>query len=141
MSLKGVLLKIFTWWNGQTYGTQFYTSRFGEFVGTDEFGNSYYRHVQAKAIDSNVGAERRWVIYNGPVEASAVPPGWRGWLAHTVDIPPSEESYQPRAWEKPYLPNQTGTLNAYRPRGSQLSVGQRPAATGDYVPWTPDQAS
>jgi NADH:ubiquinone oxidoreductase subunit len=28
---------------------------------------------------------------------------------------------------------------AYRPRGSQLSYGQRPAATGDYVPWVPGE--
>ena len=33
--------------------------------------------------------------------------------------------------------NLTGTAAAYRPKGSQLSWGQRPAATGDYVPWTP----
>lgn len=138
MSSRGFLLKFFTWWNGQTFGTQFYTARYGNFVGSDEFGNRYYRALGAK-IDPNVGAERRWVIYNGPVEASAVPPGWRGWLAHTVDVPPSEEDYQPRPWQKPYVANQTGTERAYRPRGSQLSFGQRPAATGDYVPWTPNE--
>jgi len=135
--MKDYLLQIFTWWNGSTMGTRFYTWRHGQFVGEDEFGNRYYRYVQPRAIDPNVGAERRWVVYNGYADPSKVPPGWRGWLAHNADRPPSEETYVPRDWEKPHLPNMTGTPAAYRPRGSQLSTGERPAATGDYVPWTP----
>ncbi len=137
--MKELLLKIFTWWNGTTVGTDFYTRRFGQFVGEDEFGNRYYRYTQKNAIDPNVGAERRWVIYNGPADASKVPPGWRGWLTHNFERPPTEEPYQPREWEKPHVPNMTGTPAAYRPRGSQLSTGERPAATGDYVPWTPGE--
>jgi NADH:ubiquinone oxidoreductase subunit len=136
MALKDALSTIFTWWNGQTAGTRFYTWRFGNLIGQDEFGNRYYR-APSHQIDAAMGPERRWVVYSGLADLSAVPPGWRGWLSHTVDVPPNAEAYTPREWEKPYLPNQTGTENAYRPRGSQLSVGQRPAATGDYVPWTP----
>ena len=41
--MKQFLLKFFTWWNGQTFGTQLWTWRFGELVGTDEGGNRYYR--------------------------------------------------------------------------------------------------
>jgi NADH:ubiquinone oxidoreductase subunit len=138
--MKEFLLQIFTWWNGATVGTRFYTRRFGEFVGEDEFGNKYYRYTQANEIDPNVGAERRWVIYNGPADASRVPPGWRGWLQHNFELPPTEEPpYQIREWEMPHVPNLTGTAAAYRPRGSQLSTGERPAATGDYVPWSPDE--
>ncbi|HEV2565809.1 MAG TPA: NADH:ubiquinone oxidoreductase subunit NDUFA12 [Microvirga sp.] len=137
--MKEFFTQFFTWWNGQTLGTRFFTWRKGQFVGEDEFGNRYYRYTQAQAIDSNVGAERRWVIYNGDADASKVPPGWRAWLCHNGDVPPSEESYQPRPWEKPYVPNMTGTAQAYRPQGSSLSAGQRPAATGDYVPWTPGE--
>ena len=137
MNVKEYLLQLFTWWNGQTLGTRFYTWRFGQFVGEDEFGNRYYRYVQAQAIDANVGAERRWVVYNGEVEASRVPPGWRGWLAHMTDVPPPEDNYVPREWEMAHVPNNTGTPEAYRPRGSIAGPGQRPAATGDYVPWTP----
>jgi NADH:ubiquinone oxidoreductase subunit len=29
-------------------------------------------------------------------EATRVPPSWHGWLHHTVDIAPTEESYTPR---------------------------------------------
>jgi NADH:ubiquinone oxidoreductase subunit len=31
----------------------------------------------------------------------------------------------------------TGTAEAWRPKGSILSSGQRPKATGDYKPWQP----
>lgn len=56
---------------------------------------------------------------------------------HSIAVPPNEESYTPHEWQKPHVENMTGTADAYRPKGSQLSWGQRPAATGDYVPWTP----
>jgi NADH:ubiquinone oxidoreductase subunit len=139
MTFKEYLLQAFTWWNGQTMGTRFYTWRFGQFVGEDEFGNRYYRYRQRQAIDPNVGNERRWVIYNGEAEISKVPPGWRGWLTHTTDVPPTEETYVPHPWEMAHIPNNTGTPHAYRPRGSIVGPGQRPAATGDYVPWTPNE--
>ncbi len=127
--MKQFLLQIFTWWNGQTMGTRFYTWRKGELVGKDEFGNTYYRESKR---------DKRWVIYNGVAEASAVPPGWNGWLHHTVDVAPSEEDYQPRAWQQPHEQNMTGTPAAYRPQGSVLSSGERPAATGDYKAWRPE---
>jgi hypothetical protein len=38
------------------------------------------------------------------------------------------------------VPNTTGTPHAYRPRGYLLREGERPEATGDYVPWAPDGA-
>jgi len=136
--MKQFLTQFFTWWNGTTLGTLYYTRRHGQFVGTDEFGNRYYRAI-GHLIDPSVGRERRWVIYNGLADASRVPPGWRGWLTHNFELPPSEEPYTPRAWEKPFVPNMTGTELAYRPTGSMLSTGQRPAATGDYVPWTPGE--
>ena len=140
MTLKQFFVELFTWWNGQTLGTRLHTWRFGQFVGEDEFGNRYYRRPGPK-LDPSMAPERRWVIYNGEAEFSRVPPGWRGWLTHTTDVPPSEETYVPREWEKPYVPNMTGTPFAYRPRGSVLAEGQRPAATGDYVPWTPGESA
>ena len=73
----------------------------------------------------------------GVVEASRIPPEWHGWIHHIVDVPPTAEAYTAREWEKPHLPNLTGTPEAYRPAGSILASGQRPKATGDYQPWTP----
>ena len=86
--MKQFLLKFFTWWNRQTFGTQLWTWRFGELVGQDEQGNRYYRTSGGK-IDPTLGFERRWVIYNGYAEASRIPPSWHGWIHHTVDLPPT----------------------------------------------------
>ncbi len=64
MKIKTFFMRFFTWWNGQTFGTQVWTALYGEFVGEDEFGNRYYRTKGGK-IDPTLGFERRWVIYNG----------------------------------------------------------------------------
>lgn len=106
------------------------------FVGADETGNRYYRAL-GQTNDPSFGYERRWVVYNGAVEATKVPPGWRGWLTHTHDVPPSQEAYIAYPWEQPNLPNMTGTPAAYRPQGSTASYGERPPATGDYEAWSP----
>ena len=104
-------------------------------VGTDQDGNKYYRAKPRKGYKY----ERRWVIYNGPAEASAVPPEWHGWLHHQNDDVPSNDtpSYR-RPWQKPHLPNLTGTNLAYRPPGHILEGGHRDKATGDYEAWTPE---
>jgi NADH:ubiquinone oxidoreductase subunit len=137
-AMKSFLLKLFTWWNSQTFGTQFWTWMYGESVGADEFGNRYYRTRDGK-IDKTLGFERRWVIYNGYTEATAVPPSWHGWLHHTVDTPPTQESYKPHPWQKPHRQNMTGTPGALRPPGSTLAASRRPKATGDYKAWAPDR--
>lgn len=124
--MKRFLTEIFTWWNGVTMGTRFWTWRKGEFVGEDEFGNRYFRERNG---------ERRWVIFNGTVEASAIPPGWHGWIHHRLDSPPGP--YRPRDWEKPHEPNLTGTALAYRPPGSVLHPRPRTPGGPDYEPWKP----
>jgi NADH:ubiquinone oxidoreductase subunit len=129
------LKQLFTWWNGQTLNTRFYTWRKGEYVGSDEFGNKYYR---AKSAIPDSIRERRWVVYNGYSEASAIPPGWHGWMHHRTDQPPGKDAAHPYAWQKAHIPNQTGTPNAYRPSGSILT-GSRPAPSApDYTAWRPE---
>lgn len=137
-AVKTLLLYIFTWWNKQTPGTWLWTKRYGEFVGKDEFGNRYYR-TKGGAIDPTLGFQRRWVVYPGYAEASAIPPGWWGWIHHRVDTPPVDETYTPREWQKPHRPNPTGTAAAYHPKGSVLATGHRPRVTGDYKAWTPGE--
>jgi len=137
MSLKTALVRFFTWWNGQTYGTQLWTALYGEYVGPDEFGNRYYRTKGGK-IDPSLGFERRWVVYSGYADPTTVGPAWHGWLHHTVDTPPTQEAVEPRQWWKPHRPNLTGTPNAQRPSGSTLAQVRRPKATGDYRAWTPE---
>jgi NADH:ubiquinone oxidoreductase subunit len=43
-----------------------------------------------------------------------------------------------RKFEKPALPNLTGTMADFRPDGSLARSGVRPASTGDYQAWKPD---
>lgn len=129
------LKQLFTWWNGQTLNTRFYTWRKGEYVGSDAAGNKYYR---AKSAVPDSIPERRWVIYNGYSEASAIPPGWHGWMHHRDDTPPTAENYQPRDWQKPHLPNLTGTVDAYRPKGSILAGSSPAPSAPDYSAWRPE---
>jgi NADH:ubiquinone oxidoreductase subunit len=130
-----ILSEIFSWWGGNTWGTRLFTLRKGRKVGHDELGNTYY--IQNSGVGP-LGVPRRWVIYKDLAEASKVPADWHGWLHYTVDTPPTEEIYQPKPWQKPHVMNMTGTSQAWRPKGSILSSGQRPAATGDYKAWKPD---
>jgi NADH:ubiquinone oxidoreductase subunit len=128
------LKKIFTWWDGATIGTLLYNARFGAAVGRDALGNVYRESKKADAS----GRKRRWVIYNGPNDASRVPPEWHGWLHNTVDLPPDQALPPAKAWQKPPIPNLTGTHGAYRPAGALEAGGHRAAATGDYEAWIPN---
>lgn len=124
---REVMLRVLTWWNGQTVGTWLFTRRSGVRVGEDAQGNVFYR----TADDS-----RRWVIYNGEAEASRVSPDWHGWLHHTWDSPPSDAPLPHKPWEKPHLANLTGTPLAYAPPGS---IRRRaPEVRRDYEAWQPD---
>lgn len=123
-----------------TIGTQLYSWLYGEYVGKDEFGNKYYRSSQDEG--AHIGRrnrERRWVLYRGKPEPSKVPPYWHGWLHYIHDAPPTKKDMEPQyGWEKPHMPNLTGTSLAYRPPGHVLSGGVRDKATGDYEAWKPE---
>jgi len=123
----GIMAEIFTWWAGQTIGTRFSTWRHGKLVGEDESGNKFYA-----SHDGN----KRWVIYEGEAEASKVSSDWHGWLHKTYDELPSEKPLEHKTWEKPHLPNLTGTGQEYRPPGSITHAAPRDAR--DYEAWVPE---
>lgn len=125
--MKDFLLKFFTWWNGQTFGTQFFTWRFGKRVGEDGEGNVFYQ---------NADGSRRWVVYDGEAEASRISPEWHGWLHHTYQEPPTVAPLPVRPWQIPAIPNLTGTALAYHPPGSLLAA-ERPSRS-DYEAWSPE---
>lgn len=131
----GLLSEIFVWWDGNTWGTRFFTWRKGKLVGQDEAGNRYY--VQARGVGP-LGVPARWVTYATLSEPSQVPADWHGWLHYTVDTPPTAERYEPRPWQRPHQMNLTGTTAAYRPQGSILRSGPRAKTTSDYQPWRPE---
>jgi NADH:ubiquinone oxidoreductase subunit len=116
---------------GMNLGTWLFTKLKGRRVGVDAIGNVYYAERRARRGHRL----RRWVAYAGPAEASVVPPEWHAWLHYTTDEPLVERPRRP--WEKPHLPNLTGTSQSYRPPGHDYRGGTRDRATGDYEAWTP----
>ena len=127
MGILNTVFRALTWWQGQTLNTQFFTWRRGQKVGEDEQGNIYYR---------NHDDSRRWVIYNGEMEASRVSPDWHGWLHRTWDEPPSDKPLVHKSWEKPHVENLTGTIMAYAPAGSIRQ--DKPKDRSDYEAWSPE---
>ena len=128
-----MLKSIFTWWNSATIGIRFTVARRAVFIGQDDYGNRYYEARDNR--DSYDDRKRRWVIYNGYADASKVPAEWHGWLHYTIDAPLPETGKHP--WQKPHLPNATGTPSGYRPTGHDYRGGHRATADGDYESWTP----
>ncbi len=96
--------QIFTWWNRNTFGTFFKTLFFGKFVGTDEFGNKYYKNKK----------DDRWVIYANDVEATKITSDWFLWIHHTVNEIPSSSSKK-HIWQKKHSQNLSGSSQAYKP--------------------------
>ncbi len=118
---------------GMNIGTRLFTYLHGQPVGRDAEGNRYYQERRPRAPGLR---QRRWVLYAGAEEATAVPPEWHAWLHYTTDAPLSDAARRP--WQKPHLPNLTGTALSYRPPGHDYQGGHRAAATGDYEAWTPE---
>ncbi len=121
------LKRLLTWWNSQTLGTQLFTARKGRKVGEDDQGNAYYQTADGK---------RRWVIFNGEMEASRVPPDWHGWLHHTWEEPPTKAPLAHKPWERPHVENLSGTELAYAPPGSIRH--SQPVERRDYEAWAPE---
>jgi NADH:ubiquinone oxidoreductase subunit len=128
------LKRIFTWWNGATFGALYDIGRRGALIGRDDQGNRFYEERRAGAD----GRKRRWVVYEGLAEPSRISADWHGWLHHTFAEPPTHAPLPRRAWEQPHVPNLTGTPLAWRPKGSIARTGERPPATGDYEAWSPE---
>ena len=83
------LKQIFTWWNKNTLGTFLKTLFSGKYVGSDEFGNKYYKNKK----------DERWVIYAKDIEATKITSDWFLWMHHTVNEIPLE-SQKKFKWQK-----------------------------------------
>ncbi|MBL4854831.1 MAG: NADH:ubiquinone oxidoreductase subunit NDUFA12 [Robiginitomaculum sp.] len=126
--------RLFAWWDGATLGTLFAIKRRAKFVFEDEFGNKYY---EEKKVTYD-GRKRRWVTYKGYADASKIPSEWHGWLHHMYDQRPNEEPLERQSFEKQHRPNMTGTVFAWRPKGSLWRGGKRDKTASDYEAWSPD---
>ena len=101
-----LLKEIFTWWNHQTFGTRFTIFFFGKFAGKDNLGNKYYQTKKGK----------RFVIYNGEVDASKIPNEWYSWIHFINNKIENTHKLEKYNWQKQHQPNQTGTSNSYHPK-------------------------
>ncbi len=120
------ILRALVWWKNQSIGTQIFTWRNGVLVGEDDQGNKFYTDKAGK---------KRWVVFNGEIEASRIEPEWHGWLHHTYDNNPVTDPLPHKAWEKPHTENLTAS-HPYHPPGSMLSP--KPVHFQDYESWQPE---
>ena len=100
-----IIKEIFTWWNHQTLGTRITIFLFGKLVGKDDLGNKYYQTKKGK----------RFIIYNGEVDASKIPNEWYSWIHFTPNKIEKKHDLEKYEWQKPHQPNLTGTESAYYP--------------------------
>lgn len=98
-------------------------------IGEDIFGNKYFE-------EKNKINKKRFVIFNGKVEASKIPPLWHAWLHHMVSKPPLKRK-KIYDWQKMHVPNLTGTIFATKPKGSTFENGVRQKSYADYEEWKP----
>lgn len=92
-------------------------------VGRDAHGNRYFENT--RSVPS-----KRWTLYHGRAEGSKTPSLWHAWLHHTIEeIPLETNRYD---WQKPHLPNLTGTSRAYKPTSLTKSR---------YEAWKPEELS
>ena len=107
--------QIFTWWNHQTLGTRIYTLLFGKFKGKDYFGNKYYQSKSGK----------RWIVYNGEVDASKIPNEWYSWMHFTANKIENNHELKKYDWQKPHQENLTGTDSAYYPNKNKNAIQKK----------------
>ena len=81
-----------------------------DLIGKNQYRNKYYRKKRS---------DKRFVIFNGRVEASKILPMWHGWL-HKITGTFHLKRKKIYEWQKDHLPNLTGTSFAVKPNGILL---------------------
>ena len=98
------LKQIFTLVEQKHFWNFLKTLFFGKLVGTDEFGNKYYKNKK----------DERWVIYARDIEATKITSDWFLWMHHTVNELPSD-TVKKYNWQKSHSHNLSGSNKAYKP--------------------------
>jgi|TARA_Y100000389_G_C17470886_1_gene530640 NADH:ubiquinone oxidoreductase subunit len=101
---------------------------FNNKVGSDDFGNEYFLSKDKK---------KRYIVYNGIVEATKIPSEWHIWIHYKTNKIPSSYQNKKFFWQKSHLPNLTGTQNAYYPK--PYSSNQGCNSTNTYSSWNPSK--
>ena len=111
-----VFKQIFVWWNQQTLGTRLYTFLYGKLVGKDQLGNKYYE---------NKKKNKRWVIYEGEIDASKISNEWYSWMHFTKNKLELNKNVKYYNWQKPHSPNKTGTTDSYHPNKNSNEIKKK----------------
>jgi NADH:ubiquinone oxidoreductase subunit len=86
----GFIKKIFTWWEGATFGAGMHIRSTSREVGRDALGNVYYWSKKG---------DRRYVIYNGINDASRIRPnGMRGCTSRSTTCRTRRCRPRPSSW-------------------------------------------
>ena len=112
---------LFIWWKRQTLGTHIFTFMNGDYMGSDGWGNKYYKSKRG---------ERRWVLYSNECDASLIPPTWHGWLHNIVNEIPTSADHPEYKLEEMYK-NETGSHNSYHPNKIKIPTEK------EYTAWEP----
>ena len=112
---------LFIWWKRHTVGTHIFTFMSGEYIGSDGWGNKYYKSKRG---------ERRWVLYSKDCDASLIPPTWHGWLHKVVDEIPTSVDH-PEYKLEPMYKNETGSHNSNHPNKMKEPIDN------EYAAWEP----
>ena len=115
---------LFIWWNGQTIGTKIYTKLFGNFVGTDENGNNYF-----KSTDGS----KRWINYKGVCDASSISPAWHSWIHKTTNKVPALKKDNLSKSNSDNNYTKTNISGKYHPNNSKDN-----SIFKDYESWKPE---
>ena len=86
-----------------------------KFVGKDDFGNKYYQTKKGK----------RFVIYNGEVDASKIPNEWYSWMHFTKNKIENIHDLKKFDWQKPHQSNMTGSNQAYSPKDNTNALKKK----------------
>ena len=78
---------------------------FGKFKGKDYFGNKYYQNKSGK----------RWIIYNGEVDATKIPNEWYSWIHYLNNKIEHNHELKNLVGKKKIFQIQTGTSKAFHP--------------------------
>ena len=115
-----------------SFGTILYTWFFGNFVGSDELSNKYY----CNSKDFQDKNAKRWVIFNGEIEASNIPPHWHAWLHKSIESPPIHYKHK-YEWQKDLKPNTISAVDSIHPKNYLLSRSKSNFNKKEYEKWKP----
>ncbi len=115
--------------------TWIYTFLFGNLVGYDMLGNRYYQRKSNNRTANN-GRSERWVVYNGVIEASFIPPMWHSWLHHNTDDFPPDGLTKPNKKEIEAARSRVG--KKYFPPGHMSLDKKRAQKKRHYQSWSPE---